>query len=41
MIKLYSLKPQGKDGSSSTPSGGSKRASAAQLRVTKGKLCDN
>ena len=38
MIKLYSLKPQGKDGSSSAPSGGGKRASAAQLRVTKGKM---
>ena len=33
MIKLYSLKPQ-KGGSSST--GGGKKSTAAQLRVTKG-----
>ena len=36
MIKLYSLKPQNKDGSSSQSGAGGKKATAAQLRVTKG-----
>jgi ubiquitin-conjugating enzyme E2 M len=35
MIKLYSLKPQNKDGSSSQSGAGGKKATAAQLRVTK------
>jgi len=35
MIKLFSMKNQKKDGSEKP--GGSKRASAAQLRITKGK----
>ena len=36
MIKLFSLKQQKKDGTSNTQGMGVKRASAAQLRITKG-----
>lgn len=38
MIKLFSLKQQKKDGESSPRPGNQKKASAAQLRITKGKL---
>lgn len=38
MIKLFSLKQQKKDGTDSSQRGGNqKRASAAQLRIQKGK----
>lgn len=36
MIKLFSLKQQKKDGEASPKSGNQKKASAAQLRITKG-----
>lgn len=36
MIKLFSLKQQKKDGESSPRPGNQKKASAAQLRITKG-----
>ena len=36
MIKLFSMKNQKKEGDGQKP-GGPKRASAAQLRITKGK----
>lgn len=39
MIKLYSLKQHKKDGDS-TKSGNQKKASAAHLRITKGKCCN-
>lgn len=38
MIKLFSLKQQKKDGESSPRPGNQKKASAAQLRITKGEL---
>lgn len=38
MIKLFSLKQQKKDGEASPRSGNQKKASAAQLRITKGEL---
>lgn len=39
MIKLFSLKQQKKDEEGSARAGGSqKKASAAQLRITKGKI---
>ena len=38
MIKLYSLKPQNKEGGSSQSGMGGKKATAAQLRVTKGMI---
>lgn len=41
MIKLFSLKQQKKDGESTTRSGTQKKASAAQLRITKGYFCLN
>lgn len=42
MIKLFSLKQQKKDEEGSARAGGSqKKASAAQLRITKGKLSSN
>jgi ubiquitin-conjugating enzyme E2 M len=37
MIKLFSLKQQKKDGESTPKVGNQKKASAAQLRITKGK----
>lgn len=36
MIKLFSMKNQKKDGSDAPKQGTQKRASAAQLRITKG-----
>lgn len=36
MIKLFSLKQQKKDGEATPKSGNQKKASAAQLRITKG-----
>lgn len=39
MIKLFSLKQQKKDGETSPKTGTQKKASAAQLRITKGKIC--
>jgi hypothetical protein len=36
MIKLFSLKQQKKDGEAAPKSGNQKKASAAQLRITKG-----
>lgn len=36
MIKLFSLKQQKKDGEASPRQGNQKKASAAQLRITKG-----
>lgn len=36
MIKLFSMKNQKKDGSDAPKQGSQKRASAAQLRITKG-----
>lgn len=36
MIKLFSLKQQKKDGEASPRTGNQKKASAAQLRITKG-----
>lgn len=36
MIKLFSLKQQKKDGEAMPRSGNQKKASAAQLRITKG-----
>ena len=36
MIKLFSLKQQKKDGESTPKVGNQKKASAAQLRITKG-----
>lgn len=38
MIKLFSLKQQKKDGETSPKTGTQKKASAAQLRITKGKV---
>lgn len=38
MIKLFSLKQQKKDGETPGKASNQKRASAAQLRITKGKL---
>lgn len=38
MIKLFSLKQQKKDGEASPRGGQQKKASAAQLRITKGLL---
>lgn len=38
MIKLFSLKQQKKDGETSGKTSTQKRASAAQLRITKGKV---
>jgi hypothetical protein len=38
MIKLFSLKQQKKDGESAPKTGNQKKASAAQLRITKGGL---
>lgn len=37
MIKLFSMKNQKKDGTDAPKQGTQKRASAAQLRITKGK----
>ena len=37
MIKLFSLKQQKKDGEATPKAGTQKKASAAQLRITKGK----
>lgn len=37
MIKLFSLKQQKKDGETTPKGGNQKKASAAQLRITKGK----
>lgn len=39
MIKLYSLKQHKKDGEA-PKSGNQKKASAAHLRITKGKYCN-
>lgn len=36
MIKLFSLKQQKKDGEATPKAGNQKKASAAQLRITKG-----
>lgn len=36
MIKLFSLKQQKKDGETTPKTGNQKKASAAQLRITKG-----
>jgi len=36
MIKLFSLKQQKKDGTDTTARTGQKKATAAQLRITKG-----
>jgi len=41
MIKLFSLKQQKKDGTDTTARAGQKKATAAQLRITKGGDCDN
>ena len=38
MIKLFSMKNQKKEGGEGQKPGGPKRASAAQLRITKGKV---
>lgn len=38
MIKLFSLKQQKKDGEASPKTGTQKKASAAQLRITKGSV---
>lgn len=38
MIKLFSLKQQKKEGEASPKVGNQKKASAAQLRITKGNL---
>lgn len=38
MIKLFSLKQQKKDGEASPKASNQKKASAAQLRITKGKF---
>lgn len=38
MIKLFSLKQQKKDGEATPKAGNQKKASAAQLRITKGML---
>jgi len=37
MIKLFSLKQQKKDGTDTTARTGQKKATAAQLRITKGR----
>lgn len=37
MIKLFSLKQQKKEGEATPRTGNQKKASAAQLRITKGK----
>jgi hypothetical protein len=41
MIKLFSLKQQKKDGEATPKSGNQKKASAAQLRITKGETFSN
>lgn len=41
MIKLFSLKQQKKDGEATPKAGNQKKASAAQLRITKGILIMN
>lgn len=38
MIKLFSLKQQKKDGEASPKANNQKKASAAQLRITKGNM---
>jgi len=38
MIKLFSLKQQKKDGTDTTARTGQKKATAAQLRITKGSV---
>lgn len=41
MIKLFSLKQQKKDGEQTSRMGANKKASAAQLRIQKGKFDSN